>query len=841
MALPANVNKVPIHCSYVDFAGVACTGTITFVPSAYQSDPSADTVLLPLPTTVVLNLANNGAYQTGPGEFLIGPSPAGLICTDDPDLLPGFYYHVIEKFDGQNAIEYDLLVPVANSPSTTIHLSDVDRQLQLVPAPQIYVSTINGLSGNVSLPFGSPVVSAVGDTGADGVATSFARSDHKHGREAFGAATAQTTYAQSAANGVATTLARSDHAHGTVSLPTPAAIGAIPAGSGISNFSAGLHSTRPAAGNVGAVWVSTDRKTLYRDDGTTWQEIEEPTPIASNWTAFGHSYLGGVNTWSVTARVDGYIRRLFGVSPNNWKNYGISGSKMTYQGASQGGWTTMWREIKGQVGLTFPQTPYGGGFLFMFGINDLGGIEGATALMQTAWGHVNRAMISRARASRMYEDTDGTMVFSGGWSNGTGLPDQASAGTFKYRAGAVTGDTCTITLPADYKGEVVAINFIGRPGPNGCTYTLSGSALAGNPANGTTVQTSNIMPALSFSHVPVVKRITGLSSANASQTIIATITTNANEGQIDGWWLEAEAPPPVIVCDTARPTAAAIAATYPSWVAQTGSHDNDVAAFNTVLDNVIAEFDTMVQRAYIDTALAKDANNFADGLHPNARGAAKAADAVEAARRLLRPPTTTYGRAASLVPPAMHTAPARIRRVSGQYYTSECSGAGSNYTAVSGDLFAIPFEVTEPDEAWNLWGCWAANAVSGTTVRIGIASDYQHTGYPDLNLQELTAGGALTVPNAIGLASTNGGGYLWKPDNAGFYWLWLKFCAIGVAHTFKTIAGPVMGMPQTTAGDIATPPAGWKLTGQGTAALPSTFPTGGTPIGNVPYVVMRKA
>ena len=274
MALPGNVNQVTVHGKYVDFAGVPCVGTVTFVPSAYQVDPGADTVLLPLPVVATMNVALNGSFQTGAGEFLVTP---GLIATNDPDLQPGFYWHVIEAFTGQNTIEYDLLVPYnAVGP---IELADVNRQLALVPAPGIYVSSINGLSGAVSLPFGSPVVSAVGDTLADGVATSFARSDHKHGREAFGVVTAGTTFGLGTSSGAAVTLSRSDHSHGTPAVPTASSMGALPNSNGISNASAGLHSTRPAAGNVGALWLSTDRKTIYRDDGSAWQEYEEPTPI----------------------------------------------------------------------------------------------------------------------------------------------------------------------------------------------------------------------------------------------------------------------------------------------------------------------------------------------------------------------------------------------------------------------------------------------------------------------------------------------------------------------------------------------------------------------------------
>jgi hypothetical protein len=68
--------------------------------------------------------------------------------------------------------------------------------------------------GAGAVPATTVTTQAVGDAAVVGVATTYAREDHKHGREAFGAATADTTFGSSAANGSATTLARSDHIHG---------------------------------------------------------------------------------------------------------------------------------------------------------------------------------------------------------------------------------------------------------------------------------------------------------------------------------------------------------------------------------------------------------------------------------------------------------------------------------------------------------------------------------------------------------------------------------------------------------------------------------------------------
>lgn len=76
--------------------------------------------------------------------------------------------------------------------------------------------------------FAAPSGSAVGDAQAAGTAYTYARSDHVHAREAFGAVTAQTSYGSSSGNGAATTVARSDHTHGTVALSSNVASAQAP-------------------------------------------------------------------------------------------------------------------------------------------------------------------------------------------------------------------------------------------------------------------------------------------------------------------------------------------------------------------------------------------------------------------------------------------------------------------------------------------------------------------------------------------------------------------------------------------------------------------------------------
>jgi hypothetical protein len=68
--------------------------------------------------------------------------------------------------------------------------------------------------GAGAVPATTVSASDVGDAAIVGVATTYAREDHQHAREAFGAITGETAFGTASGNGSAVTVARSDHAHG---------------------------------------------------------------------------------------------------------------------------------------------------------------------------------------------------------------------------------------------------------------------------------------------------------------------------------------------------------------------------------------------------------------------------------------------------------------------------------------------------------------------------------------------------------------------------------------------------------------------------------------------------
>lgn len=70
------------------------------------------------------------------------------------------------------------------------------------------------VSASGAAPATTVTTQAVGDAPVVGTLVTFAREDHKHGREAFGAPTAETVFGTSSATGAAVTLPHSDHTHG---------------------------------------------------------------------------------------------------------------------------------------------------------------------------------------------------------------------------------------------------------------------------------------------------------------------------------------------------------------------------------------------------------------------------------------------------------------------------------------------------------------------------------------------------------------------------------------------------------------------------------------------------
>lgn len=570
-----------------------------------------------------------------------------------------------------------------------------------------------------------------------------------------------------------------------------------------------------------------------------------PQPAANRpgfWRAFGHSYLENqLGTADQTGRPDGIFRDLMSILFNEWQNWAVTGSRVMMQGVSQGGYARMLQAIPGTV-RTAPYVSNGGATLLCWGINDIG-LSGGTAAYLSAYIDAMRTCISRARMSTIREDTHASVSYGAGFTN-VAASSEWTSGTSYRTATATTNATITITLPSDYDGSPVVLCFNGIQ--NGGTGTFSGTAGVTG-----TFSTSNIIPSGAVSHCPRIKRITNLTSANAGQTIIFTATSFDASGTIDFdcWWIEAANPPPVIVCDIAKLTSTGYAGYAGISGNSVATNDGIVDTWNDALYRLCSEFDTMVQVAYVDDAINKDPNLLwsADGVHPVEYGSAAIASVLrDAADRLEPPANPKYSTVAYTNSPSPRGGQLlRIHR-SGTWYTAEYDDIGTAYTLVSGEMWAIPFQVTNPRMRINQFACEVTTAMATTagTIRWGLYDDPGQSGYPFSLMHELTAAGAFSLGTTTGVKTSPTSpttGFIDKPIDAGVFWLVGKVTAIGSpTGVLRTLAGKNLLMPNTTQTGLPlttnTGYMGWKLTGQGTGALPSSFPTGAALTDSLPYI-----
>lgn len=581
--------------------------------------------------------------------------------------------------------------------------------------------------------------------------------------------------------------------------------------------------TSPGTNQVAVTLDSTGKVLALDNNGATAYLTRYQSP--DHWTVFGHSYvMYGFGTFYQTGRMDAIFRSALDIEYGNWKNFAKDGSRLAIENFGFGGYAKVLQKVTRPLRGGQPYAPDGGAYLVCYGINDIGTMAGTQTEIRTAFKHALRTVISRLRASVIFENDVliGTRTTYGAGFTASGGTRDFSSGTSVHLASTTTSATITMTLPSDYNGEEVCISFIANGGAFGGTVTYSGTA----GVTGTT-STSAIINSGNISHCPVVKRVTNLTSANAGQTIIATVTALDASGSVmfDGWWLESNWPQPVIVCNVARLLTAGYAS-YANTIT-----DTEVANINSDITSIVGEFDAMVQIADIDTAMGKNAANFGtDGVHPNEIGAARCVEACFTALNKMVPtdpiyPTINFNNSSS------RAAAIRRPRLSGYYYGPEGSDQVLTGSPSAGDQWAYPVPITEGRE--RLYGLATRLAVGGSvagTIRWGVFDDPDYTGYPQALVIEATAAGALSLGTAAGIVKTPvpaATGSLNIVLDPGLYWFVIKLATAGTGQVFEYITGPdrAMVMPQVDKTTLATLSGiAWKLTGQGSTAFPTYFP-----------------
>lgn len=583
----------------------------------------------------------------------------------------------------------------------------------------------------------------------------------------------------------------------------------------------------PAAG-LDAIYSDANGKVIAADTNGVKTFLSR-YQMPDFWQTFGHSYFQYLfGTFYQTGRADSILRAALDIEHTNWRNKAVNGAAITWEGRQQGGWAKVMQEVV-KPQRTAPYVSDGGATLLMYGINDIGATVATQAQIRAMYANALRAVISRCRASVYFDNafSVGTRTtYGAGWVNfTTGVTEWSSSRVQLRRATSTTTATITLTLPSDYNGETVAVQFIAEPSATvGGTVTFSGTA----GVTGTLTTVAQV-PAAGVQHIPVVRRmgaVDGLTAADAGLTIVMTLSSVTTEMFFDGWWLEADYPPPVIVADCPRVTAAGYAgyANAPT--------DTDVANLNATIASTVAEFDGMVQIAACDAALGKVTANFGpDGLHPNEVGAGLIVDAyLNAICNLV--PTLAANPTLNMNVSSPRAGVIRKPRISGFWYGPDGQEAIADIVPVAGDIRWAPFIVTEGRERYPRAGLRlsAGGSVAGT-IRWGVYDDVDWKGYPNNLIVEIpNVGGAGfsvgTTAGAVLCPASGTGSISWEMD-PGLYWLAFKFETVGTGQAYECLTGPDMSgiMPQMNPGDLSNleRPICWVQGGNGTGALPKYF------------------
>lgn len=589
---------------------------------------------------------------------------------------------------------------------------------------------------------------------------------------------------------------------------------------------------------------------LYRPNPT------KNTPSYLNLA--GHSYFNtSLGVPDQAYRIDNILQGLLGIGKYSQTNRALGGATLLSDGAGNASYVTILQQVK-RAPIGAPYIGRGGCYANCWGVNDLGRLIPSSdfpaktiyAQVRTAFKHAYRAVISRQRASTVFEcggsDAETNWAFGAGFAVGT--VNTFNSGTGYRFASSTTNATATFTIPADFPGGTIAFGFIGAAGAFGGTATVGGTFSGTGAAS---IVTSSLM-ASGANHGHYSRRFTGLPSSDAGKTVIFTVTAVDASGNfaVDYAQIEATVNIPLVVCcniprllNSSAYTSYSSPASYWSNGSNAGaSGDADINDFSAAVAEVVAEFDRFVVLADIDSVFAKTAANFGtDGIHPSAVCTPLAAKAIY--NSIVNAPADTT----NLVPDWRTAEGLRQPRNSQYWYTPSITQlTTSTLAAVTGQMYAFPIVISEGTERWDGIAFEVTTAATGTggTVRLGVYDDEDWLGYPQCLVADW--GTAVTTATGVKTVLTP---TVNTPLDPGLYWLVVNMEAQGgtIAGTLRAFTGMVSPMPQSTSG--AAPTLGtwagntcYRTTGVSAGGLPSQFPLAATVLATAaPILAVRKS
>jgi lysophospholipase L1-like esterase len=258
--------------------------------------------------------------------------------------------------------------------------------------------------------------------------------------------------------------------------------------------------------------------------------------LASRIKSYGHSFMSGGGVTHVDRQ---FMTTLTGMLRSDLIDLAVGGSQAADDETllTVGGHGGFGFVLQNQLPFRAlaPYTPNGELPVIMYGVNDMSSHKAdGSGNQRTIFKTALRTILSRCCASRVFEDSDASIAYSGvtwpGAINNSALvpnlPWKQFHSGVSYQPIPPSG-VFTITLPADFEGGSIAIGFVVYPGSSGTitwsgtasqgtsgTTALAGLAYAANGATGTANRDSR------NGHVV---RVTGLLPSDAGKTIIGTM------------------------------------------------------------------------------------------------------------------------------------------------------------------------------------------------------------------------------------------------------------------------------------------------------------------------------
>ena len=269
---------------------------------------------------------------------------------------------------------------------------------------------------------------------------------------------------------------------------------------------------------------------------------------------------GGSNPAIATSDYTWYkiLAGALNLPPERTFNHASAGTQLTQANAGYG-----WVNVLGSILATksqsqiYPAVQYGELLVEGYGINDLSQNTAANTTKIIA--DLTRCKLEHARAHRAaaWFPINGSSSWAVGANFSNSTNTNVTIGTAKQASVVDAGgtSTATFTIPSGYKGETITFYMLALSG--GSLIVTWGGTVSGTTGStiiGRTDTLSNLtVNAQGCYPVVFTPAATGLSAANAGQTISVRITTvAASTFTIEGATIEAREPAPIVFMNQAR-------------------------------------------------------------------------------------------------------------------------------------------------------------------------------------------------------------------------------------------------------------------------------------------------